>query len=263
MAIRVDLNCDMGELPGPAGLEREMALLAEVTSINLACGVHAGDPQRIRKLAIAAREAQVAVGAHPGYPDRANFGRLELGLTPEAIRDWVLYQVAAVAGMLKAEGLRLSHVKPHGALYNRGYGDRQAAEAMVDALLAHDPECLLVAQAGSELLKAAQQAGLPTASEGFADRSYGSGGELLPRGTPGAVISEPAEAARRGLEMVRDQTVVAADGSRFSLTVDTICVHSDTPSALEIARKLRAELQSGGIEIASLPTRGRLFRIRI
>lgn len=262
MALRVDLNCDVGELPGLAGLEQELALLSEVTSINLACGIHAGDPTRIRKLAIAARQAQVAVGAHPGYPDRAGMGRVELGLPPAEIRDWVLYQVAAVAGMLKAEGLRLSHVKPHGALYNRGFADRPVAEAIVEAILAFDPECLLVAQAGSELLGAAERAGLPTASEGFADRGYGRRGELLPRGTPGALVEDPGEAARRGLEMVREKVVIVADGSRFPLAVDTICVHGDTPAALEIARQLRAGLEKGGVEIAPLPARGRLFRIR-
>lgn len=262
MSQRVDLNCDLGELPGAAGLAQELAMLPLVTSINLACGLHAGDPVRIRELAVAARQLEVAVGAHPSYPDREGFGRRELDLPAKEIRDWVLYQIAAVAGLLKAEGIRLSHVKPHGALYNRAYRDRLIAEAIVDAMLTHDPECVLVGQAGSALIETGQRLGLVTASEVFADRGYAGDGSLLPRGTAGALISEPEKAAQRALRMVRASSVELADGSQFGVAVDTICVHGDTPNAVEIARRMAEVLKLGGVELAALPVRSRLFRVR-
>lgn len=262
MALRVDLNCDLGELEGSAGWEHELALLPWVTSINLAAGIHAGDPLRIRAVAIAARKAGVAVGAHPGYPDLPGFGRVELGLEPGAIRDWVLYQIAAVGGLLKAEGVPLSHVKPHGALYNRAFHDRQAADAIAEAVAAYDPECWLVGQAGSELLAAGSQAGLPTASEVFADRGYAPDGSLLARGLPGGVIVDPELAANRAAEIVREKSVPLAGGSRFAVTVDTICVHGDNPAAGDIARRLVEVFQAAGIELTALPRRSRPFRVR-
>jgi len=262
MSQKVDLNCDLGELPGAAGLAEELAMLPLVTSINLACGLHAGDPSRIRKLAIAAQQLGVAVGAHPSYPDREGFGRREMDLPANEVRDWVLYQIAAVAGLLKAEGIRLSHVKPHGALYNRAFRDRLVAEAIVDAMLAHDPECVLVGQAGSVLNETGQRLGLVTASEVFADRRYAADGSLLPRGTEGALISDPEKAAQTALRMVRTNAVELADGSQFGVAVDTICVHGDTPNALEIARRIGEGLKQGGVELAALPARSRLFRVR-
>jgi UPF0271 protein len=262
MSQKVDLNCDLGELPGAAGLAEELAMLPLVTSINLACGLHAGDPSRIRKLATAAQQLGVAVGAHPSYPDREGFGRREMDLPANEVRDWVLYQIAAVAGLLKAEGIRLSHVKPHGALYNRAFRDRLVAEAIVDAMLAHDPECVLVGQAGSVLIETGQRLGLVTASEVFADRRYAADGSLLPRGTEGALISDPEKAAQIALRMVRTNAVELADGSQFGVAVDTICVHGDTPNAVEIARRIGEELKQGGVELAALPARSRLFRVR-
>lgn len=262
MSQKVDLNCDLGELPGVAGLAEELAMLPLVTSINLACGLHAGDPSRIRKLAIAAQQLGVAVGAHPSYPDREGFGRREMDLPANEVRDWVLYQIAAVAGLLKAEGIRLSHVKPHGALYNRAFRDRLVAEAIVDAMLAHDPECVLVGQAGSVLNETGKRLGLVTASEVFADRRYAAGGSLLPRGAAGALICEPEKAAQNALRMVRTNAVELADGSQFGVAVDTICVHGDTPNAVEITRRIGEELKQGGVELAALPARSRLFRVR-
>jgi UPF0271 protein len=262
MSQKVDLNCDLGELPGAAGLAQELAMLPLVTSINLACGLHAGDPSRIRELAIAAQQLGLAVGAHPSYPDREGFGRQEMNLPANEIRDWVLYQIAAVAGLLKAEGIRLSHIKPHGALYNRAYRDRLVAEAIVDAMLAHDPECVLVGQAGSVLLETGQRLGLVTASEVFGDRGYAADGSLLPRGKAGALISESEKAAQSVLRMVRTSAVELADGSQFGVAVDTICVHGDTPNALEIARRIGEELKQGGVELAAPPARSRLFRVR-
>jgi UPF0271 protein len=262
MTLRVDLNCDLGELEGTEGWERELALLPWVTSINLACGVHAGDPQRIRALARAARDAGVAVGAHPSYPDRPGFGRLELDLPPDAIRDWVLYQIAAVGGMLKAEGIRLNHIKPHGALYNRAFRDAPTARAIAEAVTAYDPDCRLVGQAGSELLAAGSRAGLSTVSEVFADRGYADDGSLLPRGVSGGVISDPAAAAMRAVEIVREQSVPLVGGSRLGVAVDTICVHGDNPAALEIVQRLVESLRAAGIEPAALPEKSRPFRVR-
>lgn len=262
MALRVDLNCDLGELEGAAGWELERALLPWVTSINLACGVHAGDPQRIRAVANAARSAGVAVGAHPSYPDRPGFGRVELELPPDAIRDWVLYQIAAVGGMLKAEGVQLNHVKPHGALYNRAFRDPLAANAIAEAVAAYDPECWLVGQAGSELLAAGVRAGLPTASEVFADRGYAADGSLLARGIPEAVIVDPERAARRAVEIVREKSVPLPGGSRFAVSVDTICVHGDNPEAEAIVRRLVDVFRTAGIELGALPGRSRPFRVR-
>jgi UPF0271 protein len=262
MSPRVDLNCDLGELEGAEGWARELALLPWVTSINLACGLHAGDPQRIRLLAQAARAAGVAVGAHPGYPDRAGFGRVELELSPEAIRDWVLYQVAAVGGMLKAEGVLLNHVKPHGALYNRAYRDREAAHAIAEAVAAYDPECWLVAQAGSELAEAGGRIGLHTAREVFADRGYAADGSLLRRGTAGSVMTDPEAVAARAVKIVSEQAIPLADGSRIAVPVDTICLHGDNPKAGEIARRLMEALRAAGVELAALPPRPRPFRVR-
>lgn len=262
MKRTVDLNCDLGELPGAEGLAKELELLPWVTSINLACGLHAGDPVRIRQLAVAARELDVGVGAHPGYPDREGFGRKELGLSSLEVRDWVLYQIAATAGILKAEGIRMSHVKPHGALYNRAFRDRELASAIVEAVFAFDPDCILVGQAGGALLEAGRGLGMATASEVFADRGYAADGSLLPRGTPGGVISDAGEASARALRIVEAGAVEVSGGSPFAVTVDTICIHGDTPGALEIARQTGELLKAGGVELAKLPARNRLFRIR-
>lgn len=262
MKRTVDLNCDLGELPGAAGLARELELLPLVTSINLACGVHAGDPVRIRQLAVAARDLELGIGAHPSYPDREGFGRRELDLPPVEVRDWVLYQIAALAGILRAEGIRMSHVKPHGALYNRAFRDRELASAIAAAVFAFDSDCVLVGQSGGELLAAGRGLGLATASEVFADRGYAADGSLLPRGTPGGVISSAGEAAARALRMFEEQTVEVAGGSRFALTIDTICVHGDTPEAVEIARQTGDLLRAGGVDLAKLPVKNRLFRVR-
>jgi UPF0271 protein len=252
MQQRVDLNCDLGELEGASGLERELGLLAIVSSINLACGLHAGDPQRIRRLARAAGQAGVAIGAHPGYPDRAGFGRVELNLPRDEIRDWVLYQLGALGGLVRAEGQRLNHVKPHGALYNRAFRDRSVAEAIVEAVIQCEPDCWLVGAAGSELLAAGNRAGLATASEVFADRGYAADGSLLPRGSSGALLVDPKEAAERVCRIVREKSVPLPDGSRLAVVVDTICVHGDHPAAQELALRTAAALRAEGIELGPL-----------
>jgi 5-oxoprolinase (ATP-hydrolysing) subunit A len=244
--VSVDLNADVGE-----GMD-DAKLLPYVTSANVACGVHAGDPVTMDQTVEMALTQGVRVGAHPGYPDRQNFGRVLVEMSADEIENLVVYQVAALEGFVRSRGGRMTHVKPHGALYHSGAEFPDVARAIAEGVRRVGTDLVLVGAAGSMLIGAGQEAGLPVAKEAFADRRYRADGTLVPRGRPGAVIVDPEEAAEQAVGLARDGIVVAEDSSRLSIRADTICLHGDTPGAVEIARKIHERFRTAGIRIAPL-----------
>jgi UPF0271 protein len=249
--MRIDLNCDMGESFGRYTLGDDAAMLDVVTSANVACGLHAGDPSAMQATVALASQKGVAVGAHPGYPDLQGFGRRMMALTPAEIETTVLYQIGALAGFARAAGVPLVHVKPHGALYNVAARDVAVAEAIVRAVATFDPHLIVVTLPGSVLACAAQTAGLRVACEGFADRAYREDGSLVPRSESGAVIHDPALATARAIRMAMSGEVEAITGRIVPLHIDTLCIHGDTPGAVVIAATLRAALEAEGVVVAS------------
>jgi len=249
VAARIDLNADMGESVGPWSMGDDAALVRLVTSVNVACGFHAGDPLTIRRTVRLALDARAVVGAHPGYPDLVGFGRRAMDLDPEELEAAVLYQVGAVAGIVGAEGGRLAHVKPHGALYHRAATDPVTAAAVAGAVARIDDRLRVVGPHGSALVAAAAALGLRTTGEAFADRVYEPDGHLRARSHPGALHTEPAAAAAQAVGIARDGHVVASDGSRIPVEADTLCVHGDTPGAAAIARAVRGALLDAGIAV--------------
>jgi UPF0271 protein len=250
--MQIDLNSDLGESFGPWRMGEDAALMTSITSANVACGFHAGDPSVMRQTIALARQHGVAVGAHPGFPDLVGFGRREMQASPREVEDFVLYQVSALAGIATAEGVRLQHVKAHGALYNQACRDRPLADAIARAIAAFDSSLVLLGLPGSELLAAGERAGLRVAAEAFADRAYEPDGSLASRRKPGSVIHDPAQVVDRAVAMVRDGSVVATDGSTVQLKAHTICLHGDTPGASDLARLVKAGLQTAGVRVASL-----------
>lgn len=246
----IDLNCDMGESFGAYTIGADAEVMRSISSANVACGYHGGDPAVMRRTVRLAREAGVSVGAHPGFPDLAGFGRREMRLAPQEVEDMILYQVGALAGIAAAEGVRLHHVKAHGALYNMAVRDRALADAIARAVRAFDASLTLFVLPASELQRAGEAAGLQVALEGFADRSYEPDGSLTPRSRPGAVIHDPRDVVTRAVRMATGGGVTASDGSQVPLRVDTICTHGDTPGAAELTRLLRAGLEREGITVA-------------
>lgn len=242
--MSIDLNCDMGE--GEASDERIMPF---VTSANVACGFHAGDAATMRRTVRLARAHGVAVGAHPSYADREGFGRRALDVEPDLVRDEVIYQVGALWGFCRAEGIRLRHVKPHGALYNAAARDPALAQAVCEAVRAVDPSLVVVCLAGSSMAEVVRRLGLACAEEAFADRAYTGAGALVSRSEPGAVILDPAEVAERAVRFVREGCVTAIDGSEVSLRAQTLCVHGDTPGAERLVAAIRARLDREGIAV--------------
>ena len=222
--------------------------MPSITSANIACGFHAGDPSVARQTVRFALASGVALGAHPGFLDILGFGRREIHLELQEVEDLVLYQISALAGIASAEGGKLQHVKPHGALYNMAAKDRALADVIAHAVAAIDETLILFGLSGSCLLEAGQAQGLRVASEVFADRAYTVDGSLVSRGEAGAVIHDPAIVVERGLQMVRDWEVTAVTGERVSVQADTICVHGDTPGAAELAARLRARLEAAGVK---------------
>ncbi len=253
--MRIDLNSDLGESFGPWPMGQDAALMASISSANVACGFHAGDPGTMRATLRLAREMGVAVGAHPGFPDLVGFGRREMKASAAEVEDFVLYQVAALAGMAAAQGMRLQHVKAHGALYNMACRDRGLADAIARAVASLDRSLILFGLPNSELLRAGRAAGLDVAAEVFADRAYDPDGSLTARSKPGSVIHDTQQVVQRAIRMARDKEVVAVDGSMIKLQADTICLHGDTPGAAEHAQAVRKGLEAAGIEIVSLPAR--------
>jgi len=246
--LSIDLNADVGE-----GMD-DAALLPFVTSANVACGLHAGDPSVMDGTVALALSRGVRVGAHPGYPDRENFGRRAVEMAFDAIENLVLFQVAALDGFVRSRGGTLTHVKPHGALYHGGAEFPDVARAIAEGVRRFRTSLVLVGAAGSMLIEAGRDAGLPVAEEAFADRRYMPDGSLVSRGQPGAVITDPEESAEQALRLARDHSVVAADGSTVEIRADTICLHGDTPGAERIARRIHERFRAEGIRIAPLET---------
>jgi UPF0271 protein len=248
----LDLNCDAGEAFGPWPMGDDEALFPLVTSVNIACGAHAGDPLVMRRTLERAQRHGVAAGAHPGYPDLQGFGRRILVLSAGDVEAWLLAQIGALAGVARAVGVPLRHVKPHGALYNVAADDPLLGAAVAAAVRAFDPELTLVSRAGSPQVEIARAAGLRVAEEAFADRGYDARGRLLPRGTEGAVITDPDRAAARARDLVRDGRLTAADGAPLALAPTTLCIHGDTPGAAAIAAAARAALLASGVVLRPL-----------
>ncbi|HZU19376.1 MAG TPA: 5-oxoprolinase subunit PxpA [Candidatus Dormibacteraeota bacterium] len=248
----VDLNADLGESFGNFELGRDEEVIPLVTSANVACGFHGGDPRVMDRTVRACRAAGVAVGAHPSFPDLVGFGRRAMDVTPAEAETDVVYQVAALAGFCRRNGVRLQHVKPHGAINNLAARDPVLADAIAAGVASFDPGLILVCQSGTELARAAERAGLAVAREGYVDRAYEPDGTLVPRRREGAVYHDPERAVAQALRMVTEGTVVAADGTVIELQVDTLCVHGDNPDAVDFLRRLRRELAAAGVELRPL-----------
>jgi len=250
--MRIDINSDMGESFGAYTIGRDAGLMNAITSANVAAGFHAGDPSVLRETIRLARARGVAVGAHPGFPDLVGFGRRELNVTPKEAEDMVLYQVAAVAGVAAAEGVKLQHVKPHGALFNMAVRNAELSAAIARAVAAFDTSLILFGLPGSEILNAGRAAGLRVAAEVFADRAYEPDGSLASRRKPGSVIHDAAAVVARSVRMVKERAVVAIDGSVVPLEADTICVHGDTPGSDDLAVRIRAGLEAAGVTVKAI-----------
>jgi UPF0271 protein len=248
--VRVDLNCDMGESFGRWELGADAEVLPHVSSANIACGAHAGDPVVMRRTLRLAREHGVACGAHPGFADIAGFGRREILISPSEARDLVLWQIGALEAIARSERIRLRHVKAHGALYNMAARDTALGEAIATAVADFDRSLIFFGLAGSSMLDAGRRAGLAVAAEGFADRAYEPDGSLTPRSVAGSVIHDADEVVARAVRMVRESRVIARNGADIPLHIDTLCVHGDTPGAATLARTLRAGLEAAGVRVA-------------
>lgn len=244
---RIDLNCDMGEGFGVYTAGQDKELMKHITSANIACGFHAGDAATIRATVKLALEHGVAIGAHPGLPDLAGFGRRSMQITPQEAYELTVYQIGAVQAFARSEGGELRHVKPHGALYNMAAVSRPLADAIAEAVYKVDARLLLFGLSGSELIRAGEAAGLRTVSEVFADRSYEADGTLTPRRTTGAVIVDAGLAAEQAVGMIKRGAVRTRQGSELALKAETVCLHGDTPGAAEHAASLREALDKEGI----------------
>lgn len=249
---RIDLNCDMGELPEAIADGTQEALLRSITSANVACGGHAGDERTMRTTIEQAMRAGVAVGAHPGYPDRENFGRLELKMSPEAVANSIYEQVRTLAEVAMKCGARLVHVKPHGALYNQAVKNRELAEAITKGVARFSKHLVLMGLAESPMLEVFREAGFAVAAEAFADRRYEPDGTLRSRKFENALIRDPAEAAKQALSIAQRRIVTAHDGTEVKLTAQTICIHGDTPGSVQIAAAVARTLREASLEFSAL-----------
>ena len=245
----IDLNSDMGEYERPEFLAREAQLMPLITSVNIACGVHAGNPALMRRTATLATQHNVAIGAHPGFPDTGDFGRRDRRASPNEIVSLVSQQLTTLSDVLALDHLSLIHVKPHGALYNLTARDRDAADALAQAVAAFDRRLLLFALAGSVLVERGRSIGLTVIEEAFADRAYQSDGTLVPRSQPGALLQTERQVVRQ-LHEILNGYITSIDGQRVSLHADSLCVHADTLHAVEFVHLIGAELKSSGVRIA-------------
>ncbi|MBQ7497381.1 MAG: LamB/YcsF family protein [Selenomonas sp.] len=249
----IDLNSNLGESFGAYTLGHDEEILQVVSSANIDCGFHAGDPLVMQRTVALARQHGVAVGAHPGLPDLVSFGRRKMAVSPEEAYSIVLYQVGALGAFVSAQGLKLHHVKPHGALYNMAAKDMVLSDAIAAAVYDADKNLILYGLAGSELIKAGKAKGLKTASEVFADRSYQEDGSLTPRSQPGALLEDEEEAVAQALAMAGEGQARTASGKLIPVKADTICVHGDGAKALAFAKRIRAALETSGIKVGSCP----------
>jgi UPF0271 protein len=247
--LRIDINCDMGESFGNYRFGADEDIVGHITSANIACGFHAGDPQVMDRTVALCAGHGVSVGAHPSYPDLLGFGRRDLAATPEEVRGYVIYQVGALAAFARAHGVRLRHVKGHGSIYNMAARDERLARAMAEGVACVDPELIFVCLAGSVMLDAGKAAGLKVASEVFADRAYNSDGSLVSRRIAGAVIHDPEEVAQRVTQMALQGAVKTISGETIAVQADTVCVHGDTPGAAQLAAAIRARLVAAGVVV--------------
>ncbi len=248
----IDLNCDVGESFGAYKLGFDEEIIQHVSSANIACGFHAGDPMVMQQTMKLAKTYEVKVGAHPGYPDLLGFGRRDMAVTPAEVKSYLIYQIGALQAFARVEGLELQHVKPHGALYNMAVENPKLAQAIAEAVRSLDEALILVALAGSAWVDIAKEQGLRVAGEAFADRAYSADGSLVPRSQPGAVIRDKKKVAERVIRMIEEGQVEAITGEDITIKADTICLHGDTPGALDLAIHLRGALQDRGINIAPL-----------
>jgi 5-oxoprolinase (ATP-hydrolysing) subunit A len=254
---RIDLNCDMGESFGAYTIGMDAQVMTHITSANIACGFHAGDPLVMDRTVKTAKNKQVGIGAHPGYPDLPGFGRRSLACTKEEITQYVIYQVGALDGFCRAHGVSLQHVKPHGALYLDAVENEVIARGIADGVLAVDPDLLFVALAGKKgesMRRMGAKLGLKVVYEAFPDRAYTPEGTLVSRKQPGAVISDPDEVARRALNMANGY-VIAVDGTRIDLEVHSLCVHGDNPAAVALVKTIRNTLENNGIQVVPMGDR--------
>jgi len=259
--MRVDINCDMGESFGAYTIGADADVLPHITSANIACGFHGGDPTVMRTTIAAASALGVAVGAHPGLQDLIGFGRRVMQVTPQEAYDLVVYQIGALLGFCRADGIAMQHVKPHGALYNMAVAQVALADAIARAVHDVDAELILYGLPGSHLLAAAARVGIPTASEVFADRNYLHDGTLVPRSRPDAMVHDVNEAIRRAVRMVKEGVVTDVEGEDIEIRADTICVHGDGPHAAEIARGLKEGLLEAGVAVTA--PRGSRVAVRL
>jgi UPF0271 protein len=254
--MKIDLNCDMGEVPEAIADGTQESLMPSLTSVNIACGGHAGDEATMRTTIEQALRWRLTIGAHPGYPDRENFGRREMNLPLGDIETTVFEQVRALAGVAAARGIAIAHVKPHGALYNQAANDPALARAIANGVGRFSKEVVLVGLAGTPGLDVFREAGFTVAAEAFADRLYEPDGTLRPRKFDDALIRDPAKAGEQALRIVRQGAVIASDGSNVPVSAQTICIHGDTPGAPKVAAAVARVLRDAGIELRPLSVSG-------
>lgn len=249
---RIDLNCDLGESFGAYTIGADAQVIPLISSANVACGYHAGDASVMQKTVALCRQSGVAVGAHPGFPDRVGFGRRNLAAAPQEVYADTLYQLGALDAFCRAHGLTLQHVKPHGAMYNMAAKDKAMAAAVADAVYDYDSRLILLGPSGSQLMAAAQHRGLAFACEVFADRAYEADGSLRPRSKPGAMITDEKEAIERVIRMITQHKVVAYTGEEIDIAAHSVCVHGDGGQALAFVKALRAAFDTNGIAVAPI-----------
>jgi UPF0271 protein len=250
--VNIDINCDMGESFGAWSMGADPQVMPHITSANIACGAHAGDPAVMRRTVRLARASNVGIGAHPGFADLQGFGRREMAIDPQDVEDTVLAQIGALAAIARAEGATLQHVKAHGALYNMAARDRRLADAIARAIASFDATLIMFGLPNSAMIQAGRAAGLRVAAEGFADRAYQPDGSLTPRSVPGAVIDDADVVVARAVKMVSEGVVLTPDGKAVPLRVDTICVHGDTPGAAGLTRRISEALAAAGVTLGPI-----------
>jgi len=246
---RIDLNCDLGESFGTYKIGADEEILTLTTSANIACGFHAGDPSTMHQTVKIALEKGASIGAHPGLPDLLGFGRRNMSITPQEAYDMIIYQIGALEAFIKAEGGRMQHVKPHGALYNMAAKDTQLANAIAQAVSKVNPDLILFGLSGSELIRAGEKFGLRTANEVFADRTYQKDGSLTPRNQPNALLQDSQQSIEQVIKIIKEGTVLSQQGNEVIIKADTVCIHGDGPHALSFAKKIRGSLEKNLIKV--------------